>query len=144
MNATWIQQAVLAGAIAAAVRAFAQEPQLPMGKWRSTGWETYTNPGLTSAGLYLDIDVARDGSFRGTWAQYFCTVQPGAYGVAVYSCSMNPTGSKPASGRFGPGRQGVIDLEQLGRSSFTWTAASTDELAIDLPRNWQGDAVLYR
>ena len=140
-----VQQAVLAGAIAAAVGAFMQEPQRPMGKWRSAAWETHTNPALTGSGLYLDIDVARDGSFRGTWAQYFCTAQPGAYGISIHSCSTNPTGRKPVSGKFGPGREGVIDLEQLGRSAFTWTAPSTDELTIDLPRNWQGrDAVLYR
>ena len=145
MKATWGQQAVLAGAIAAAVGASAQEPQLPMGKWRSSVAETYTNPALTSAGLYLDLDVARDGSFRGTWGQYFCTAYPSAYGIAVHSCSMNPTTRKPVFGRFGPGRQGVIDLEQLGRSAFTWTAPSADELAIDLPKNWRGkDAILYR
>lgn len=140
-----IQRAIIVGTIAAAIGAFVQEPKLPMGKWRSGAWETHTNPGLTGAGLYLDIDVARDGSFRGTWAQYFCTAQPGAYGIAIYSCSMNPGNRKPASGRFGPGRQGTIDLEQLGRSGFTWTAPSTDELAIDLPKKWQGDdGVLYR
>jgi hypothetical protein len=143
MKARWLHQAVLAGGVAAAVGA--QEPQRPMGKWRSLGWETYTNPALTGAGLYLDVDVARDGSFRGTWAQYFCTVQAGAYGVAVYSCSLSLHTRKPVAGKFGPGRQGVIDLEQLGRSAFTWSAPSADELAIDLPKNWQGeDAVLYR
>jgi hypothetical protein len=36
-------------------------------------------------------------------------------------------------------------LEQLGRSTFTWTAALADELAIDLPKTWQGDeAILHR
>jgi hypothetical protein len=51
----------------------------------------------------------------------------------MYSCSL--TGSNRVSGRFDPGRQGVIDLEQLGRSAFTWSAPSADELAIDLPKN---------
>jgi hypothetical protein len=145
MKASWVLQAVLSGSVAVAVDAFAQEPQRPMGKWRSLGWETYTNPALTGAGLYLDIDVAGDGSFRGTWAQYFCTVQAGAYGIAVYSCSMILTSKKAVTGRFGAGRAGVIDLQDLGRSAFTWAAPSADELSIDLPKNWQGeDAVLHR
>ena len=145
MRATWGRQALLAGAVAAAVGASAQEPQLPRGKWRSGAAETHTNPALAGSGLYLDLDVAGDGSFRGTWGQYLCTAYPGAYGIAVHSCSMSPASQRPVSGRFGPGRRGVIDLQQLGRSAFTWTAPSADELAIELPRNWQGaDAVLYR
>lgn len=117
--------------------------QLPTGNWRSAGRATYTNPALTGAELYLDINVAKDGSFRGAWGQYFCTAYPGAYGISIYSCTR--TGSNGASGRFGPGRQGTINLDKLGRSPFTWTAPSADELAIDLPRNWQGgDAILYR
>jgi hypothetical protein len=48
------------------------------------------------------------------------------------------------SGRFGPGRQGVIDLVRLGRSAFSWAAPAVDELVIDLPKNWRGDAILYR
>jgi hypothetical protein len=143
MNATWARHAILAGTIVAG--ASAQESQLPSGKWRSGAAETHTNPALAGAGLYLDLDVASDGSFRGTWGQYFCTAYPGAYGIAIHSCSMNPTTRKPVSGRFGPGRQGVIDLQQLGRSAFTWTAPSSDELTIELPKNWQGGgAILYR
>ena len=145
MNATWGRQAIVAGAIAAAASASAQEPQRPTGKWRSGAAETHTNPALAGAGLYLDLDVASDGSFRGTWGQYLCTAYPGAYGVAIHSCSLSHATRKPVSGRFGPGHQGVIDLQQLGRSAFTWAAPSADELTIDLPRNWQGDdAVLYR
>jgi hypothetical protein len=49
------------------------------------------------------------------------------------------------SGTLSPGGRGVIDLEKLGRSEFTWTAPSANELAIDLPRNWQGsEAVFHR
>ena len=145
MRATWGRRAVLAGAIAAAAGPAAQDPPPPAGAWRSGQSETYTNPALAGSGLYLDLDVARDGSFRGTWGQYLCTAYPGAYGIAIHSCSLNATARKPVSGRFGPGRQGVIDLGQLGRSAFTWTAPSADELAIELPKNWQGkDPVLYR
>ena len=75
--------------------------------------------------------------------QYFCTSYPGAYGVAIYSCSR--TGSNRVSGKLGPGRQGTIDLNTLGRSTFAWTAPAADELTIELPKNWQGrDGVLYR
>jgi hypothetical protein len=145
MKATSVLKTVLAGTMVSAVGAHAQEPQLPTGKWKSLAWETYTNPAYTGAVFHLDIDVARDGSFRGTWGQYFCTVQAGAYGVAVYSCSMNGGTTKSVTGRFGPGRQGAIDLAELGRSAFTWSAPSADEVAIELPKNWQGeDAVLYR
>ena len=110
----------------------AQELQLPTGKWQSSASATYTNPALTGAELYLSIDVAKDGSFRGVWGQYLCNASPGAYGISIYSC--NRFGSNRVSGRFGPGRQGVIDLEQLGRSAFAWTAPSADELALDLPK----------
>lgn len=135
--------AILAVAIAGAGCAMAAEPQVPAGPWRSPASATFTNPALTGAALALSIEVAKDGSFRGTWSRYFCTAYPGAYGLAIYSCT--PTGSQRVSGRFGPGRQGVIDLETLGRSAFTWISPSAHELVIDLPRKWQGDdEVLYR
>jgi len=143
MKTTLVQQAVLAGTIATAVGVFAQEPTLPVGNWRSPGHATFTNPGLTGATLYLNIDVAKDGSFRGTWGQYLCNSYPGAYGIFIYSCSR--IGSNRVSGRFGPGSQGTIELDTLGRSTFTWKAPSADELEIDLPKNWQGDdTILYR
>ncbi|MCW5632392.1 MAG: hypothetical protein KIT17_03580 [Rubrivivax sp.] len=142
-KACFLAMLAVAGA-AAAADAWAQDPPPPAGRWQSPASATYTNPALTGAELYLSIDVAPDGSFRGTWGRYFCTAFPGAYGIAIYSCSR--TGGNRVSGRFGPGRQGAIDLDTLGRSPFTWAAPSGDELAIDLPRTWQGggDAVLYR
>ncbi|OQW31568.1 MAG: hypothetical protein A4E19_08120 [Nitrospira sp. SG-bin1] len=143
MKTLLVQQALLAGTIAAAVGVFAQELKFPVGNWRSPGHATFTNPGLTGAALYLNIDVAKDGSFRGTWGQYLCNSYPGAYGIFVYSCSQ--IGSHRVSGRFGQDSQSMIELDTLGRSTFTWNAPSTDELEIDLPKNWQGeDAVLYR
>ena len=142
MRATLPRLAFLAATLATAT-AVAQEAQLPSGKWQSSASATYTNPGLTGSRVYLEIDVAKDGSFRGVWGQYLCTAYPGAYGVSIYSCSR--TGSNRVSGRFGPGRGGVIDLEQLGRSEFTWAAPSAGELELDLPKNWRGsDAVLYQ
>jgi hypothetical protein len=66
----------------------------------------------------------------------------GAYGINTHSCSR--IHSKDVSGSFSSGRRGFIDLEDLGRSVFSWTA-SGDGLAIDLSKNWQGnDAILYR
>jgi hypothetical protein len=143
MKPTLQRLAVLAGTIAAAAGAFAQGSQIPTGNWQSAGTATYTNPALTGAELYLDIDVAKDGSFRGVWGRYLCTSFPGAYASSIHSCTR--TGSNRVSGRFGPGRRGLIDLERLGRSAFSWTAPATGELAIELPKNWQGsDAILYR
>jgi hypothetical protein len=133
---------VLVASMAAAT-GVAQEAQLPTGNWRSPSSATFTNPALTGATLYLNIDVANDGSFRGWWGQYFCNSYPGVYGIFIYSCQQ--IGGSSVSGRFGPGREGVIDLQQLGRSAFTWAAPSAEELALDLPKNWQGDdAILYR
>lgn len=135
--------AVLAAFLAAAVAALAAETQLPKDHWQSPGSGTYTNPAMTGAEFYLNIDVADDGSFRGVWSQYFCTAYPGAYGVSIYSCSRMK--SSRVTGKFGSGGRGVIDLEKLGRSAFTWSAPRAGELAIDLPKNWQGDEqILYR
>jgi len=132
----------LAASMAAAT-GVAQEAQLPSGNWQSTASVTYTNPALTGAELYLSIDVAKDGSFRGVWGQYFCNASPGVYGISIYSCSR--IGSKRVSGRFGRDGGGTIDLEQLGRSAFIWAAPSADVLALDLPKNWQAsDAILYQ
>lgn len=76
---------VLAVSIAASVATatgLAEEVQIPSGKWRSVSSATYTNPALTGAELYLSIDVAKDGSFRGVWGQYMCNAYPGAYGIS--------------------------------------------------------------
>ena len=110
------------------------------GTWQSATSETYTSPlhpALTGGELYLKIDVLNDGSFRGEWGEYYCSgASLGAYGFMTFPCRFNGK-SERVSGRFGPGRQGVIDLGRLGRSAFTWTAPSADEVAIDLPKNWQ-------
>jgi len=133
---------LLSGAIAA-VGAFAEEPRIPAGNWQSAQWATYTNPAFAGSEFFLNIDVAKDGSFRGVWGQYFCTSYAGAYGLTTHSCSRN--GSYRVSGRFGPDRRGDIDLQKLGRSAFKWTAPAANQLVIDLPKNWQGsDAILYR
>ena len=133
---------LFAAAIAAAVGALAQEPAVPAGNWQSATSETITcplHPALTGAELYLKIDVSNDGSFRGEWGEYFCSG-----GSPYFSCRLSGK-SERVSGRFGPGREGVIDLGRLGRSAFSWSAPADDELALELPKNWQGaDAILYR
>ena len=143
-----LQRVIVFGAsIAAAVGALAQEPAFPAGNWASVTSETYStplHPVVTGAEFYLKIDVSNDGSFRGEWGEYYCSgVSVGAYGFATIPCRLSGTGA-PVSGRFGPGRQGVIDLGRLGRSAFSWTAPAAGELAIDLPKDWRGDAVLWR
>jgi hypothetical protein len=122
----------------------AQQTRTPVGHWESSGAGTYTNFAVTGARLYLNIDVSADGRFRGVWGEYFCTSGSGAsvYGIPIFNCSV--TRRMRVSGQFGSGREGAIDLEQLGRSAFTWSMTAPDQLAIDLPKHWQGDsAVLY-
>ena len=133
--------------IASEVGTRAQAPALPIGNWQSAANETITwalHPALSGGELFLKIDVSNDGSFRGEWGEYFCSgVSPGAFGISTFPCRFSGK-SAPVSGRFGPGRQGVIDLGRLGRSAFSWAAPAVDELVIDLPKNWRGDAILYR
>src|SRR5262245_62256729 len=102
---------ILAAYAAMALAALAAERELPTGHWQSPGSGTYTNPAMTGAEMYLNIDVANDGAFRGVWGRYFCTAYPGAYGVSTYSCTR--TGSDRVSGRFDPGGGGVIVLDKL-------------------------------
>ena len=52
-------------AATAAAIALAEEPRPPTGNWRSQSYVTFTNAAWTGAALYLNIDVAEDGSFRG-------------------------------------------------------------------------------
>ena len=135
---------ILAAAIGAAVGALAQEPAGPAGNWQSAASETITSalhPVLTGGELYLEIDVSNDGSFRGEWGEFFCSG-----GSPFFSCRLNGS-TERVSGRFGPGREGVIDLGRRGRSAFTWSAPAVNELVILLPKDWQGAGVgekLYR
>ena len=111
------------------------------GNWQSVRGDTYTSPlhaVVTRAEFYLNIDVASDGSFRGQWGEYSCLPSTGAFGISTYTCSSSGVRGR-ASGSFGPAGQGVIELEKLGGSAFKWSTPSTNELAIDLPTNWQGN-----
>ena len=125
--------------MATVAAALARQPISPTGNWQSVRSETYStplHPVVTRAEFYLNIEVASDGSFRGQWAEYTCVPSIGAFGVSTYSCRSSASGGR-ASGKFGPAGQGAIELEKLGGSAFTWSAPSINELAIDLPRNWQ-------
>jgi hypothetical protein len=147
MKAALPRLMVFFGSIAVTGGALAQEPAIPAGHWASVTSETYStplHPVVTGAEFYLVIDVANDGSFRGEWGEYSCAgVSLGAFGFATFPCRFSGTGA-PVSGRFSPGREGVIDLSRLGRSAFSWSAPVAGELAIDLPKDWRGDAVLWR
>jgi hypothetical protein len=133
--------------IATAAGALAPQQPAPAGNWQSVRSETYTSPlhpVVTRAEFYLNIDVASDGAFRGQWGEYTCVPSIGAYGYSTFPCRSSAASGR-VSGNFGPGGQGVIELEKLGRSAFKWSAPSIDELSIDLPRDWQGsEAVFHR
>jgi hypothetical protein len=116
--------------------------QLP-GRWVSTERVTFTNPKLAGSAFYLDIDVAKDGSFQGTWDQYSCFSYPGAYGTSTISCSRVKKPAK-ARGKFSlTAAKGEIELEKLGKGSFSYKLEKG--LLLELPKDWlkQGDAVLY-
>lgn len=133
--------------IATLARLLAQAPPAPVGNWQSARNDTFISPlhpVVTRAEFYLNIDVANDGSFRGEWGEYTCGASIGAYGYSTFPCRSS-TSNVRVSGRFGPAGQGVIEVQKLGRSGFTWSMPSINELAIDLPRNWQGsEAVFHR
>ena len=119
--------------------ALAQAPAAA-GNWRSVTSDTFTSPlhpVVTRAELYLNIEVAADGSFRGQWGEYTCGSTIGAYGYIVFPCRASATSGR-VSGTFSAGGRGTIDIEKLGRSELTWNTPSATELSIDLPRNWQG------
>lgn len=117
--------------------------QAPVGAWQSPKSVTFTNPALAGSEFALDVEIGADGRFRGAWGQYLCTSFPGAYGIAIISCSRGKGGA--ARGAFASDGTGQIDLDGLGRTGFRW-GRSGEEVMLELPRDWQ-DAetpVLYR
>lgn len=115
---------------------FAQEAEIhPAGNWQSARSATYTNPSMTGAEIYLDITIATDGSFSGSWGQYSCTSYPAALGLYYYSCS-GTAANGTATGRFEPRGRGLIVLGSTGQSTFEWKATSNDGITITLPRKW--------
>ena len=120
----------------------------PAGRWASNDNVAMVH---TKAGakFFLDVVVAADGSFKGTWEEYVCINYSGPYGIVTASCQRSRKPS-PASGRLDAGSgTGKIDLSRLGKSSFRYKAATSQkgqpQLEIELPRDWlkQGDPVLY-
>ena len=113
------------------------------GRWVSTQHATFTNASLAGSSFFLDIVVAKDGTFQGIWDTYACTSYPGPYSTMIISCSRVQRPAK-ARGKFDlTARSGEIELDRLGRTSFAYTLKT--ELLLELPRDWlkQGDAVLY-
>jgi len=118
------------------------------GRWASSDNASMS---LAKAGskFFLDVAVAGDGSFKGTWEMYTCFNYTGPYGIVTAYCQR---AKKPqaAAGRLDrTGGTGSINLEGLGKSSFRFKAAANQkglpQLDIELPRDWlkQGDPVLY-
>jgi len=114
------------------------------GRWVSPEYVTFTNPKLAGSAFHLDIVVAKDGSFQGSWDQYLCTSFPGAYGIATISCSRVKKPLK-ARGRIDAATgKGEIQLDQAGKGAFSWKLGK--ELVLELPKDWlkqPGDPVLY-
>jgi hypothetical protein len=109
------------------------------GRWVSDPWASYTNAAMTSSSFYLEIATVNDGGFSGSWARYVCLTQ--TYGI--WSCGKDQS-EGAATGRLEANGTGWIQLERLGRSTLVWTAKSANELAIELPRNWQSAGVLFK
>jgi hypothetical protein len=117
-------------------------PQAPAtasaGGWVSDDWASYTNPAMTSADVYLELAIADDGAFHGAWARYLCLTE--AYGI--WSCGKGSL-EGTASGQLHADGTGVIELERLGQSALVWRADESG-IAIELPRDWVEDGVLFR
>ena len=116
--------------------------QLP-GRWVSTEHVTFTNPALSGSAFYLDIVVAPDGTFQGTWDSYTCFSYPGPYSTSIISCSRVKRPARARGKLDSAAGTGEIVLDQLGRSSFTYKLGN--ELLLELPKSWakQNDPVLY-
>ena len=113
------------------------------GRWTSTEHVTFTNPALAGSSVFLDIAIAEDGTFQGTWDAYTCMSYPGAYSTMIISCSRTRR-PENARGKFNlTARDGEIVLDKLGQTSFTYSLGT--ELLLNLPEDWlkQGDPVLY-
>ncbi len=113
------------------------------GRWVSTEYVSFTNPSHAGSSFFLDIVIAKDGTFQGVWDAYICNSYPGAYSTSIISCSRV---KKPAKvrGKFNlTSGSGEIELERAGRSSFRYTLGP--KLKLELPKNWlkQGDPVLF-
>jgi hypothetical protein len=144
-GAGWLVAAIC---VSVGAGARAGDETVAAGRWTSAEHQSVSGTAKVGAKFFLDVAVANDGSFKGTWEPYAsCNTYPGAYGINIVSCQRSKDG-KAASGRFdasaGTGR---IALEGLGESAFTFkvTTSPKPKLDLELPRDWQktGAAVLY-
>ena len=138
---------VFVASIAAAVGALAQEPAFPAGNWHRSRARPIPTHSTQSSRAPSSTSRSMCRTTAASAANGGSTCARASHSVPsesrTFPCRFSGK-SEPLSGRFGPGRQGVIDLGRLGRSAFSWAAPAVDELAIDLPKNWRGDAILYR
>jgi hypothetical protein len=111
---------------------------VPEGRWVSPPHMSYTNAAMVSADIYLEVAIAGDGGFRGSWGRYLCLTQ--LYGI--WSCGKSPL-EGAVSGRLAADGTGAIELERVGRTTLAWKPKSATELVLELPRDWQG-GVLFR
>jgi len=113
------------------------------GRWVSTQHVTFTNASLAGSSFFLDIVIAKDGTFQGTWDTYTCISYTGPYSTMMISCRRVQRPTKVRGKSDLTARRGELELDQLGRTSFAYTLGT--ELLLELPRDWlkQGDAVLY-
>jgi hypothetical protein len=116
--------------------------QLP-GRWVATEHVTFTNPALAGSAFYLDVVVAPDGTFQGTWDTYTCLSYPGPYSTTIISCSRVKRPAKARGKLDATAGTGEIQLDGLGRSAFTYRLGT--ELLLELPKSWarQNEPVLY-
>jgi hypothetical protein len=124
-----------------------------LGESPSGRWASHDNVAMagSKAGskFFLDVTIAADGSFKGTWEEYVCFSYTGAYGIVTVSCQRSKK-PQPASGRLDAARgTGSLELAKLGKGSFLFKTAPNakglPQMAIELPRDWlkQGDPILY-
>lgn len=132
-----------------AVAAFPAPALGTEGRWTSSEHVTSTTPKTTGAKFFLDVTIAADGTFKGTWEEYVCFNYSGPYGIVTVSCQRSKKPS-PASGRLNRAAgTGSIDLNRLGSSPFRFKTGTDKkgqpQLDLELPREWlkQGAPVLY-
>jgi hypothetical protein len=117
-----------------------QDPR-PAGRWLSrSGLET-ANPLMAAAEMYLDITIARDGTFRGRWAEYLCAARIGAFGYTVYHCTLDRGTGGAVSGTIDGSGGGVAELAKWGRHPLVVKPVDSDEFVVELPQGWRGQAL---
>jgi hypothetical protein len=139
--------AILAAAALSFPAAVQAESSAP-GRWASNDNASLS---VSKAGsrFFLDVVVAADGTFKGSWEEYACFNYTGPYGIVTAACQRSRKPS-PASGRLDrTAGTGTISLDRMGKSPFRFKARKSGkgepQLDIELPREWlkQGAPVLY-